>query len=327
MNQRAEYLLRVLEKIGTPLMTSIMRAPGRSAAEETHKDAQRMAELLAKTTQASIDMAQAIDLGAMPDGGDSVRVGLAALAGELVGAHYRQSGKAPGDNDLRKMTAAMQTVLSYSENFMPGADATARLNNLEPLGQGADPQQTSLQYIHAFVPVVGAATAFPFGQPEQKLVMDIAGKLVQRAMEMREALFSSLDPAEQKRMELSLLGALAEIYAACHEAETARMMSLTEEQRTMGGVGIESVWKAFYLRAGILEAMAREMVPGGGQGASSGGRAPAPAASAPLPPPPSTPPAQPPMQPPAPPRSAPENPQDSGSGNPMSFFKGPAKKE
>ena len=30
---------------------------------------------------------------------------------------------------------------------------------------------------------------------------------------------------------------LAKIYAACHDAETARMMSLTEEQRTMGGVG------------------------------------------------------------------------------------------
>ncbi|MGB4107554.1 MAG: hypothetical protein WBK55_07135 [Alphaproteobacteria bacterium] len=324
MNQRAEYLLRVLEKIGTPLMTSILRAPGRSAAEETHKDAQRMAELLAKTTQASIDMAQAIDLGAMPDGGDSIRVGLAALAGGLVGAHYRQTGKAPGDNDLRKMTAAMQTVLAYSENFMPGADATARLSNLEPFGQGGDAQQISLQYIHAFVPVVGAAAAFPFGQPEQKLVMDIAGKLVQKAMEMRESLFSSLDPAEQKRMELSLLGALAGIYAACHEAETTRMMSLTEEQRTMGGVGIESVWKAFYLRAGILETLAREMVPGGGResASSGGGRAPAP----PPAPPPFTPPPQA-APPPSSPPANPQQPQGSGSGNPMSFFKGPGKKE
>ncbi len=323
MNQRAEYLLRVLEKIGTPLMASILQAPGRGAADEAHKDAQRMAELLAKTTQASIEMGQAIDLGALPDGGDSVRVGLAALAGGLIGTHYRQTGKAPADNDLRKMTAALQTVLTYSGNFMPGADAAARLSNLEPMGQASDPQQTSLQYIHALIPVVSAVTSFPFGQPEQKLAMDVAARLVQRSMELREALLPGLQDDEQKRAELSLLGVLAKIYAACHDAETARMMSLTEEQRTMGGIGMDSVWKGFDIRTGILEALAKNMVPGSaGSASSSGSRAPAP------------PPAAPPVftPPPAPPaaEAPPSNPppaQGSGESSPMSFFKGPPKKE
>jgi hypothetical protein len=336
MNQRAEYLLRVLEKIGTPLMASILQAPGRGAADETHKDAQRMAELLAKTTQASIEMGQAIDLGALPDGGDSVRVGLAALAGGLIGTHYRQTGKAPGDNDLRKMTAALQTVLTYSGNFMPGADAAARLSNLEPLGQNADPQQTSLQYIHALIPVVSAVTSFPFGQPEQKLAMDVAARLTQRAMELREALLPGLQDDEQKRAELSLLGVLSKIYAACHDAETARMMSLTEEQRMMGGVGMESVWKAFDIRAGILEALAKNMVPGGtgsssSSGSSTGSRAPAPPPAAPpiFTPPPAPPPAAqpPPPQAPAPPPSNPPPAQGSGESSPMSFFKAPPKKE
>lgn len=323
MNQRAEYLLRVLEKIGTPLMASILQAPGRGATDEAHKDAQRMAELLARTTQASIEMGQAIDLGALPDGGDSVRVGLAALAGGLIGTHYRQTGKAPADNDLRKMTAALQTVLTYSGNFMPGADAAARLSNLEPMGQPSDPQQTSLQYIHALIPVVSAVTSFPFGQPEQKLAMDVAARLVQRSMEMREALLPGLQDDEQKRAELSMLGVLAKIYAACHDAETARMMSLTEEQRTMGGVGMDSVWKAFDIRTGILEALAKNMVPGStGSSSSSGSRAPAPPPAAPAV---FTPPPAPPVA--APPPSNPPPAQGSGESSPMSFFKGPAKKE
>lgn len=327
MNQRTEYLLRVLEKIGTPLMASILQAPGRGAADEAHKDAQRMAELLARTTQASIEMGQAIDLGALPDGGDSVRVGLAALAGGLIGTHYRQTGKAPADNDLRKMTAALQTVLTYSGNFMPGADAAARLSNLEPMGQRSDPQQTSLQYIHALIPVVSAVTSFPFGQPEQKLAMDVAARLVQRSMELREALLPGLQDDEQKRAELSLLGVLAKIYAACHDAETARMMSLTEEQRTMGGVGMDSVWKAFDIRTGILEALAKNMVPGSsGSASSSGSNAPAPP---PAPPPQAPPVFTPPPAPPAaePPPSNPPPAQGSGESSPMSFFKGPPKKE
>jgi hypothetical protein len=334
MNQRAEYLLQVLEKLGTPLMASIMQAPGRLATDDVHKDAQRMAELLAKTTQASIEMSRAIDFGSAADGGDSLRVALAALASGLIGTYYKHSGKPPADNDLKKMSAALQTVLAYSENFMPGADAAVRMENLQAKGQPVDPQQTGLQYIHAFVPVVNAVTSFPFGQPEQKLIMDVASKLVQRAMEMRESLFPNAAPADQKRIELSILGVLTNIYAACHDAETARLMSLTEEQRTMAGLGMDTVWKNFELRIGIVEALSRTLVPGSGQAAGGGaskGPAPAQQQAAPPPPPAAAPPVytQAPVQPVQPPpqqappvfqQPAPPPQAAPPAGNPMSMF-------
>jgi len=294
MNQRAEYLLQVLEKIGSPLMASILQAPGRGPADETQKDAQRMAELLARTTQASIEMSRAIDFGTTPDQGDSLRVALAALAGGLVGAYFKNAGKAPGENDLKKMTAAMQTVLTYSENFMPGADATMRLDNLTATGQAADPQQAALQYIDAFIPVVNAVTVFPFGQPEQKLIMDVSTRLIHKATELRRHLFGPMAPVEQKRLELAILGVLTKIYAACHDAETARLMALSEEQRAMAGLGVDSVWKTFDLRISILEVLAKSLVPATGEVASGGStQGPAPAASAPPPaPPPFSPPPQ-----------------------------------
>jgi hypothetical protein len=322
MNQRAEYLLQVLEKIGSPLMASILQAPGRGTADETQKDAQRIAELLAKTTQASIEMSRAIDFSTQSDQGDALRVALAALASGLVGTYYKHSGKAPTDNDLKKMTAAMQTVLTFSENFVPGGDAVVRMENLNARGQFVDAPQASLQYIHAFIPVVNAITAFPFGQPEQKLIMDVSARLLQRGTELRNSILPGLNDTDNKRVELSLVGVLTKIYAACHTAETARLMSLTEEQRAIGGLGMETVWKAFDLRIDIIETLAKSLVPAASQGTAQGGSR-APAAPPPIqeqaayqspPPSPTPPPVAQPVQA-APPPTAPP-----AGGTPLSMF-------
>ena len=361
MNQRTEYLLQVFESIGSPLMISILQAPGRMG-DETQNDALRLAELLAKTTQASIEMSQAMDLAAQPDQGDALRVALAALASNMVGSYYKNSGRAPGDNDLRKMTAAMQTVLTFSENFNPGPEAAGRMENLPARGQQTDEAQVSLQYIHAFIPVVNAITAFSFGQAEQKFVMDVAGKILARAAALRDALFPGLSPADGSRVELALVAALTDIYAGCHNAETARLMALSEQQRTAGGPGPETVWNTFNLRVDLLEALATSLVPESGQ-AKSGARSsggpktpppPLPVQETQAPPqqppsqavppaPPATPlqtanplsmfakspssAAPPPQAPAAPPPTAPpaQNGSQSGSG-PMSFFKAPPKK-
>lgn len=361
MNQRAEYLLQVLEKIGSPLMAAILQAPGRGSGDETQRDAQRMAELLGRTTQASIEMSRAIDFSQQADQGDALRVALAALASGLIGSHFRHSGKVPGENDLKKMTAAMQTVLTFSDNFVPGGDVSQRMENLRPKGQPVDEAQAALQFIHSFIPVVNAVTAFPFGQPEQKLIMDVSSRIIQKAEDLRIRLFGNPGENEQKRIELSIVAALAGIYASCHEAETARLMSLTEEQRATAGLGLESIWKAFDLRVSIVEALAKGLVPppvdvsAGGSKSPSPPPVPEPSAPPPppaavAPPPAQTPPqqaatplsmfAKKPAEPPAaaappppvftPPQQAtpPSSPpaQQTGS-SPMSFFKKPAEKE
>ena len=61
MNQKTEYILQVLEKIGSPLMEAILQAQGRNnpapGTDPLLQDARKMAELLARTTQAGIEMA------------------------------------------------------------------------------------------------------------------------------------------------------------------------------------------------------------------------------------------------------------------------------
>ncbi len=317
MNQRHAYLLQILEKIGSPLMVAILLGQDRPVSgDAAQHDAKKMAELLARTTMTSIDLARAMDLSGTEDQGDAVRLAMAALAGNMIGASYRHTGKTPGETDVKKITAAMQAVLTYSENFAPSGESARRLTALGADGQETDAQQTALQYIHAFIPVVNAISIFPFGQPEQKLIMDVSSRLIAKASEMSAVLLGS----GNKAGELAILRMLGQVYGACHEAETARLMGQSEEKRALGS--LESVWQAFDLRVSMLEALAKSLIPitsssGAANPLSMFAKKPAEDAEKPQNPPASAPPAAapPPVSPPA-----------SSSGGPMSFFKSPPKK-
>jgi hypothetical protein len=334
MDQRAEYLIQILERIGAPLMTSITEVASRTGETTAQNDAKKMAELLAKTVQVSIDMANMTDLtpGSAPD--DALRVALAAVAGPLVAAQFRQYEKVPADADLKRMITALQAVLSFAENFSPAPENIQRLKDLEAQGQIVDTGQANIQYLQAFIPVVGAISTFSFGQPEQKLIMDVASRLSRQASALGETVLGKADDDMVRKMTgLALLKSLAQLYAACHAAETHRLAKMAEPDMS-GGNGLDAVWQAFDLRVAMLEALATQLVPGGHSGGTGRGVTP------PVAPPQKTPsPEESPLSMFAKPKTeAPqtenptmENPKgkdegDSGQGgdsssNPMSFFK------
>lgn len=324
-------------------MASITEAspplPGGAGGEDAIRaDAQKMAELLGQSVKMSISMAQVMDINMAGSDGDTLRVALAALAGPLVAGQYSHHGRVPEEADLKRLTTALQAVLTFSENFTPAADTAQRLDSVdaaEPLkGQGGDsatdPVQAGVQYVYAFLPVINAVGAFPFGQPEQKLIMEIAERLVTKAAELREILLPDLEGEMQKQAELGLLSVLGRLYGACHMAETARVTALSEQGQD-APLSIDPVWKAFGLRAGMLEALAGNLVPGAGVRRAGGGGAQSPA----VPPPqqqqpPPAPPPQAPEQPSAPPHSPPaeqamqQTPVAPPAGaNPMSMFARP----
>ncbi|MEZ5815349.1 MAG: hypothetical protein R3E13_11625 [Alphaproteobacteria bacterium] len=355
MDQRAAYLLQILETIGSPLMGAITAA----SHDNLQNDARSMAALLAKTVEASIELGNIMEINPAEAQDDTLRVALAGLAGKLVAGQYSKRGQIPESVELKKITGALQAVLTFSDNFTPTPETVERLKNLEASGQSVDAYQTQIQYMQAFIPVTEAIAAFPFGQPEAKLVMDVSERLVKKSVELRETLLPGIsDEAAQKRAELGLLRGLATLYSVCHKAETDKVMNMDAEAQN-GTLSIEPVWSAFELRAAMLEALAAKMAPGRGANvASSGGggvapaaapteqapQTPAPAAApveqtaplAPAQPPPAaeTAPAAPPVQPetavgtppPAPPAAAPPAapPTQAQQGaNPMAMFAKP----
>lgn len=321
MDSRTHYLLQILETIGSPLMGAIV-ALGDGADDDAQKDAQFMAALLGKTVEASIGLGEIMDINPAEAQDDTLRVALAGLAGPLVAGQFSKRGRVPEARDIKKMTNALQAVLTFSDNFTPTGETVQRLKNLEASGQIVDTYQTQIQYMQAFIPVIEAIAAFPFGQTEAKLIMDVSDRLVKKSVELREALLPNVgDEAAQKRVELGLLKALAELYSVCHKAETEKVLKAGGDAPA-GGLSVEPVWAAFDVRAAMLEALADKMVPGGGASKGVSPVVAAVAAAAVEAPPPVTPVAVA-VPPPVAPVETPPAEQPPAGGSPMSMFAAP----
>lgn len=330
MDQRSQYLIQILEKIGAPLLGAVAdvsarqekAAPtARNQDELARGDAQRVAELLAKAIQVSIDLGKSMDLASMPDQGESLRLALAAVAGDIVAGQYRTLARVPAEADIRRAITALEAVLTFSENFIPSPENIARLQEIKAQGVVADASQTIVQSMQAFLPVVNAIGAFPFGQPEQKLIQDISERLLSVMYELTQKIFgNTLNETSRPFAELAILRSLAQIYADSHIGEMNRLMSMGEETRMQQPLTLDPVWAAFDARVAMLEVLSLSLAAGEqGKAGGSGGKAPAaPVQQVTTPPvtpvmPPVTPITPPPAQAAAPPAGA----------NPMSMFAKP----
>lgn len=356
MNQRATLTIQILEKLGAPALAAIdsvaarqaYRAPGAPAAEPLPVTAyaEKTAELLGKSVQAGVSLSKSLDLqGLSGPQGEALNLAVTAVAASLIAGHYRHTEKMPDDNDLRRLLGALEAAISFGDNFAATPENEQRLAAVSMDVQATDEDQIHIQHINAMVPVINAVAAFSFGEPEKKLVQDIAVRLAETAAGLRAALAPEAQAV--KRAELALLRGLALIYVDCHEAEKTRLMALDEAARTqaLAAVSLTPVWAAFDTRVAILH-MIGETLSGGHAVAPAAASAPAavsapaaqaaPAAANPSPfasfvkqpaqdaPPPAQPVAAAPA-PVTPPVQAPAA-AEGGAYNPMSFFKPGTKK-
>ncbi len=325
MDSRSAFLLQVLEKLASPLVASIsevsvrqMMMPDPSQTDSMRPEAEQVAALLTKSTQMSIGLSELIDLKLPENEADSLRLALTSLSSPLIANIYRLAGRAPTDQEVDRVMAAMNAVFTYSDNFAPAADATVRMNVLDQDFYPSDPAQVTLQYMSALLPAVNSVMAYSFGQPEKKLIQDVADRLIREAKELCARMFAGqTDERKKSQCELAILRMSALIYSQCHFGEMAKLMATEEQARQGLAPAMTTLWQAFSLRMQMLEILGDVIVPGvaQAQGAAGGGKAPAVAATAPAqaaPPAAAAPLA-------APPPAAP--PADGGKpANPMSFF-------
>ncbi len=326
MDPRSAFLLQVLEKLASPLVASIsevsvrqMMMPDPSQADSMRPEAEQVAALLTKSTQMSIGLSELIDLKLPENEADSLRLALTSLSSPLIANIYRLAGRSPTDQEIERVMAAMNAVFTYSHNFAPAADATVRMNVLEQDFYPSDPAQVTLQYMSALLPAVNSVMAYSFGQPEKKLIQDVADRLIREAKELCARMLPGVTEERKKaQCELAILRMSALIYSQCHFGEMAKLMATEEQARQGLAPAMTTLWQAFSLRMQMLEILGDVIVPGVAQTqGAGGGKAPAvaqPAQQAPLPP--QAPPAQ--VAETAPP-AAPQAPAGD-KANPMSFF-------
>ncbi len=254
MTQRPLFKSKMVESFGGPLMAAITASPVN--AETPGKIATTMAELVNRSVQLGVALAEHIGLKSTDEESDSARLALAALSSHLVASMFRQSGLVPGEGEIRRMLPALEAVLTFSDRFVPAAETTMRIENLEPGTGPADEDQVTMQYIQAIVPAVTEIAAYSFGRPDRKLAREVSDRLLGRAEMMSRVLFPDLpDGRLAKRLQLGLLKALAFVYVECHKNEKARLQASDDEGRAGDPPSLEPLWNLFEERAAMLEIM------------------------------------------------------------------------
>lgn len=332
------FLLQMLDKIGVPLAAAIedVSARNRDVQASDVDEAKIMAQLIGQTIQIILPLSGSIIQGTNEQEADAVRLSLAGIAAPLVAGIYRTQGRAPDENDIKRIVKAMEATLAFSDNFSPAIGQDSRLKMLGEDTLILDAAQVDMCTLNALVPVINAIGEFSFGQSETKLLQNISNKLMEKA--------ATIVKDSDKLAELSALKTLASLYAQCHRVETARLSSGGDDNR--GELSITPVWEAFDTRLAMVGAILNmPPIPQSGGASSvapqmqSDTTASAPVSAAavtaattapqqmvqPEQVIPQTPPA--PQAPPvAPPAVQPQTaaPAAQGAGGPMSFFSGPA---
>lgn len=300
MTPRTQFLLQLLQKLGAPLMGAVA---AHSREDDGGKaDASTMASLLSESVKVSISLSQAMSLKTSDGDTDAIRVALAALAAGLISDSYAQTGRIPGENDSRRISKALESVIVFADNFAPAAEHAKRLELLDGTPPFFDPVQTNIYAILALLPAIAAVSEFSFGQSDVRLIQEISDRLDAKAKE----LLTKLGLEAGAVSELVILQALGKLYAGAHREATKALRNAGDDS---AAASIDTVWASFDRQVSMLEVLMTSM--GGMQSPASSGtsrvqpdQAPEqPAAEAPaVAPPPASPPA-------------------GNPGSPMSFFK------
>lgn len=289
---RTDFLLQLLQKVGSPLTAATVR----HSSGNPQDDARVLATMLSESVKISIGLSQALNLKTEDGDADAIRVALAKLSAGLVAESYAQTGRIPGDGESTKITKLLESVIVFSANFAPSEEHTKRLKMLDSTPPFFDPVQINLYVMNALLPVLSAVAEFSFGQPETKLVADIAARLQTESKQVLSTL-GNVNPVD----ELVALQALSNLYASVHKSHVAAFKQTSGD----AAPSIEQVWKEFSLRRAMVDVLLGATLKdtAASQTSSSGGGvSPAPQAeSAPV--------------------QAPQAQQATGGGSPMSFFK------
>lgn len=301
MDPRTQFLLQLLQKLGAPLMAAVNAHSSEDAGGQ--KDAQVVAALLSESVKISISLSQAMNLKTDDGDADAIRVALAAMAGGLVADSYKQTGRVPNENEGRRISKALESVIVFADNFAPAAEHAQRLQTLEGAPPFFDAVQTNIYTIHALLPAIAAIEEFSFGQSDTRLIQDVSDRMAAEAKKLQTELINGGNTMS----ELVVLQALGQIYAEAHRAETRRLRAAGDDQ---GTASLDSVWRSFDRQIAMLEVLLTSMA--GGTVSSSGGTSRVkPSTSAPE----AEAPAE--QAPAAPPQARPA----AAGGTPMSFFK------
>lgn len=246
MTTDSAFAIRLLEKIGAPLVAAIESAPPTGDSAEIGA-AEMMAKMLGQAVQISIKLATTLNAQETEEQADSTRLSMAAIATPLLANFYVQHKRIPEEADVNRIVKSLEAVIGFADKFIPAADGQSRLITIDNDIAFFDATQAILTTAQALTPALLVISDFSFGKSDTKLMQDVAAKLEEKATILAGG-------SDNKLGQILVLKSLATIYAQCHSQEVEKMSANNNNDNTTAP-SIAPVWEAFEKRTMMMQAL------------------------------------------------------------------------
>lgn len=255
MNNQSQFTLQIFEKIGSPLFSAVnevssrMVMTGQSPAAPTDEEyAETIAKLLTSLTKTSSEAIETLDLDSKDPESDDLHVSMASVLSPVIANLYQIMGLPPTDEDIAKISKALNTLSTFSNNFSVTNEAGEALSNLKT----ADQSNEHLKNLMGCVPLINAVTAFSFGETPEKLIKNLYKRLEDDA--------KALSDDYQVGTYADVLPCVVTLYSQCHFSEMARIMSMSDKDRETQAIGVETVISKYDAHLDMLKTLASSMM-------------------------------------------------------------------
>lgn len=283
MSQRAALQVKILEKLGAPLVAAVacVAARGDNDPADVKQDAVKTAELLGKAVQVSTRLVSSIGLKGVDEETEAARAAVTALSGRIVADYYRQTGKIPGDNEIARLVQALEATLTFSDNFIASPVFVGRIDQIDTGMVFTDENQLMIQFVNILSPVVNVIAGFSFGKPENALVQEVTDRLTTQAESIAQSCCD--DGQDHSLIKLSVLKALSDLYVECHHDGVEKLKAMGAQGSAMPQP-MKAVWECFDNRVAMLDFLTKHIMPSSAGGGSVPVQSPAAVSPASAPP-------------------------------------------
>ncbi len=249
--KRTELLAGVMQKIGMPLLLSMIEVNPDKSLDENVSD---ISNLLGSTLITSETITRSLQVTEEEEDLDYL-FRSTGYASQIMATWYRKTGKLPSEKDIKRTVSSTTALLAFSEHYKPGETPEIEGSELSDLLKKKLETNVDIRFLTIFMPLADAIGSFSFGQPQNKLIQDVSEKLYDYAFDCRKRIMGDLLSEKSKKdAEIIILESLSSIFLSCYNSELKRVEGLSEKQKAeeKNETQIENIWNAFRERMLIL---------------------------------------------------------------------------
>lgn len=256
--ERSTFLSSIMPEIGLPLVRTIIE---NCPSDDEQTITQEMENLLAQTIINNDHLKDALDIKEQSPENSDLYLLLSSLSSKIIASHYKRTKTPPTDKDLKKITSAINALLAFSESYTPIINLTDAYPGNSNKPSLYPKHTTDLMYISVFLPLINAVSTFSFGLNSSRMIQNVSKKMNVRTSQIRSHLLGdSLNDADRKTAEISILKTLIDLYSSCYMQEIDRITKLSQpEQHAQDNTQqIDHIWALFENRVSLLFGLAKE---------------------------------------------------------------------